>query len=1358
MASTSCEFFIVLLCGSVMFIKAVSPSLGSAETIQSEASEPNTGTNKQRGSDKNLQKSQINFNNPDLLRELASSLHQPGGAASKVQSRANDADTNLDATLLRQVKVLNRRFRFIVDSELGLTSLQEAYDSLTYEDKQPNAQHQLDQLTANVKSKLKKFVQLLNFDRAVVENLYRIHRSDPITASQSCCKLRHDLFKYDSVFQANITKETACERVSPVTSSNTFNPVKNISQVFKRHQMANPTLKWQYFNSEDGVHIIFPATSYTGTHAHARRCNKDMDMRNEPIYSSTVRPQAKHIVILIDRGSSVSEASLQIAKDAAEVALASLSEKDQVGILSVGSTVQTCLQDGCYDNHLATATLDTKKQLIQYIKTIRRDTGVTNHTLGLQKAFDLLQKSTVPQNINNSITDCVIVYISAGHISENEDARAIINTVINNNRLFNNRAIVMTYALVQEGITGLEELAFLRDLAELDNGTSYQETYRGNLPPKQKGVMTVLNQMSNLPSTVGRFYTILPLDTSSKPVFSLPHLDTTGGGLILTVSQTCYLNSRLLGIVGLEVNMADLLEDITYFKEGDRSYAFITDMAGFTIMHPSLARPIMASEPPLYADISHFEQSVNFNKVRQSMISGESGTMILQRSANDSTVVHYTWEPVGNAPLSVCVVIMEQDFHLKHLKKMNVPSGRMLLYHRLDLLPSDSMCMHLKQLATTDASTLMLAPSSFSSPFEHLSQSETKLVVQAYMAYLTDNTNLIANPGFKSSIKDDVSAISGLESIWLSQIDKSSLNDYVVRRYLATTSGILRMYPGSRVDKRFDPSKRPWYKRALAHPGRVTISSPYLDMGGAGYIITLSHVVFQGRSSGLHEESDHVVGIMGIDFTIRYFYKVLLEVMPVCKESTVRCFVMDDRGYLIAHPRLVEPVGRGPVEQQHITHQEILVSNDILYHTHLVKKLRCNNYEDRTIQRYYSFNTSLVGVLSNLYHGEYCSKYRIVHVPGTNTFVGVVNDTCSEVTTFCPCSMYDRLCLNCNRMEQTECECPCECELQLDNCHGTLRQGEDRNPSCSDKEENSTLPSVGESITDGLLQCYRYNCKQRKTFSECFGVVDCEWCVATTTSQGKLRKLSNPYCATQRECFGGAVGAKSPYYDEIATDSQTVPFEAHKGAQVGPVAGAFMGVIMALALVIYAYRHHVHNNAQRRREMAQNGSDASVRMSQGDGEAEPEEEEEPENPPPAPGAFGHANILLAALNQPSPYHQRARYGIRVWRHRPGGTPSESDHGYSTMTPHEDSEYQYVEPEPILVHVEPDRHNVEQPPGTLRVKRPKLTAPTATLLDLSHPISRDMSDVPPRLDPPPQTVLPSRRSIIKAQVHAMDTMC
>ena len=30
---------------------------------------------------------------------------------------------------------------------------------------------------------------------------------------------------------------------------------------------------------------------------------------------------------------------------------------------------------------------------------------------------------------------------------------------------------------------------------------------------------------------------------------------------------------------------------------------------------------------------------------------------------------------------------------------------------------------------------------------------------------------------------------------------------------------------------------------------------------------------------------------------------------------------MDDRGYLIAHRDLIESNGRGPVEQQHITHK-----------------------------------------------------------------------------------------------------------------------------------------------------------------------------------------------------------------------------------------------------------------------------------------------------------------------------------------------------------------------------------------------------------------------------------------------------
>ena len=69
---------------------------------------------------------------------------------------------------------------------------------------------------------------------------------------------------------------------------------------------------------------------------------------------------------------------------------------------------------------------------------------------------------------------------------------------------------------------------------------------------------------------------------------------------------------------------------------------------------------------------------------------------------------------------------------------------------------------------------------------------------------------------------------------------------------------------------------------------------------------------------------------------------------------------MDDEGYLVAHPGLIDPTGKGPAEQRHITHMEPLVANDILNHRHFVRKRLCNRYNDRTVQRYFDVSAELV--------------------------------------------------------------------------------------------------------------------------------------------------------------------------------------------------------------------------------------------------------------------------------------------------------------------------------------------------------------------------------------------------------------
>lgn len=89
-------------------------------------------------------------------------------------------------------------------------------------------------------------------------------------------------------------------------------------------------------------------------------------------------------------------------------------------------------------------------------------------------------------------------------------------------------------------MTGLKELAFLRDLAE-QNSVKYgvDRLFDRDGPsgstgtssmPVVKGSMMVLNQLSNLETTLGRFYINLPNRMIDLARFSLPYADPMGDG------------------------------------------------------------------------------------------------------------------------------------------------------------------------------------------------------------------------------------------------------------------------------------------------------------------------------------------------------------------------------------------------------------------------------------------------------------------------------------------------------------------------------------------------------------------------------------------------------------------------------------------------------------------------------------------------------------------------------------------------------------------------------------------------------------------------------------------------------------
>uniref|UniRef100_F7DFT1 Cache domain-containing 1 n=1 Tax=Xenopus tropicalis TaxID=8364 RepID=F7DFT1_XENTR len=1097
------------------------------------------------------------------------------------------ARADSEFNILEEAQLVAAQMKKLAAEELGVFSMLRIFNSFVYTEKISNGETEVQQLAKKIREKFNRYLDVVTRNKQVVEASYTAHLTSPLTAIQDCCTIPASMMEFDGNFNTNVSRTISCDRLSTTVNSRAFNPGRDLNSVLADNLKSNPGIKWQYFSSEEGIFTVFPA--------HKFRCKSSYEHRSRPVYVSTVRPQSKHIVVIMDHGASITETQLQIARDATLVILNSIDEHDKISVLTVADIGRTCSLDPCYKTFLSPATSEAKREMASFVSSVKSSDSPTQHALGFQKAFQLIRNTKNGTKIHAN-TDIVIIYLSAGITSKDsseEDKKATLRVISEENSLMNNSVMILTYAIMNEGVTGLKELAFLRDLAE-QNSAKYGVSDKTGLPVT-KGSMMVLNQLSNLETTVGRFYTNLPNRMIDEAVFSLPFTDEMGDGLIMTVSKPCYFGNLLLGIVGVDVNLAYILEDVTYYQDSLASYTFLIDNKGYTLMHPSLTRPYLLVEPPLHTDIIHYENIPKFALVRQNILSLPLGSQIITVPVNSSL----SW----------------------HINKLRDPGK--------------------------DAYNVSYAWKMF-------------------------------------SVRNEVMATSHVTDEWMTQMEMSSLNSYIVRRYIATPNGVLRIYPGSLMDKAFDPTRRQWYLHALANPGLITFTGPYLDVGGAGYVVTISHTI---HSSSSQISPGNTVAVMGIDFTLRYFYKVLMELLPVCNQdggNKIRCFIMEDRGYLVAHPTLIDPKGHAPVEQQHITHKEPLVANDILNHPNFVKKNLCNSFSDRTVQRFYKFNTSLVGDLTNLVHGSHCSKYRLTRVPGTNAFVGIVNETCDSLA-FCACSMVDRLCLNCHRMEQNECECPCECPLEVNECTGNLTNAESRNPSCEVHQEPMTFTMLDPSLQDALFQCVNTGCTQRMESSYCFGVLDCEWCMVD--SDGKTH-LDKPYCALQKECFGGIVGAKSPYADDMSSiGDEVITLNMIKSAPVGPVAGGIMGCIMVLVLAVYAYRHQIHRRSHQHMSPLA-AQEMSVRMSNLENDRDERDEDSHEDR----GIISNTRFIAAVIERHAHSPERRR---RYW----GRSGTESDHGYSTMSPQEDSENPPCNNDPLSAGVDVGNHDEDLEPDT-----------------------------------------------------------
>ena len=133
---------------------------------------------------------------------------------------------------------------------------------------------------------------------------------------------------------------------------------------------------------------------------------------------------------------------------------------------------------------------------------------------------------------------------------------------------------------------------------------------------------------------------------------------------------------------------------------------------------------------------------------------------------------------------------------------------------------------------------------------------------------LTDELSrkiILLNPMFKHIMFESDPVLKGKK--------QKNIRDIIIHRgvtlswvYIGLKNGSILCYPGGDIySQKYDPRKRPWYKKALTKKGSVLWSEPYKDAFSSNIIMTCTKSIYDNRNN--------FQGVVGMDISLPYIQK-----------------------------------------------------------------------------------------------------------------------------------------------------------------------------------------------------------------------------------------------------------------------------------------------------------------------------------------------------------------------------------------------------------------------------------------------------------------------------------------------------
>ena len=100
-----------------------------------------------------------------------------------------------------------------------------------------------------------------------------------------------------------------------------------------------------------------------------------------------------------------------------------------------------------------------------------------------------------------------------------------------------------------------------------------------------------------------------------------------GNGLLIPISQTVRANDNIVGVVGLDIEAAELLEDLAYSQHTPETYSFVMLRCGLVLFHPNLPTPEQWSSMQLL-HVQDLEADEQMHDLLRNIITMPSGNYI----------------------------------------------------------------------------------------------------------------------------------------------------------------------------------------------------------------------------------------------------------------------------------------------------------------------------------------------------------------------------------------------------------------------------------------------------------------------------------------------------------------------------------------------------------------------------------------------------------------------------------------------------------------------------------------------------------------------------------------------------------